>query len=192
MTTTMILAGIIATISVIAIVAAVWLMTRTAAAPRTESTPSTMGDYESVERAAMPDEIANGTLVISEQTLHREGDRPLAAKTDQVFRTPWGLLVPVETKSRKRVYASDIVQLSCQAVALKSKGTVAGYGYIRLATPGRRPNYQKVGLMTEAEIDRLWDRYQVLRLKKAQPITRPSAQRCNRCAFRKGCPSATR
>ncbi len=191
MTTTLILSGIIAAISIVVIITAVWLMTRSAATqPRSEAKAATLSDYESVERAAMPEEIASGSLVISEQTLHRKGNRPLAAKTDQVFRTQWGLLVPVETKTRKRLYASDIVQLSCQAVALADHGTVTDYGYIRLVVPGRTPDYQKVKHLSASEIDRLWDRYQALRLRKATPIPRPATHRCSQCAFRKGCSSA--
>lgn len=190
MNTTLILAGIIAGISLIAIAAALWLMMRSAAPQVPKKKPETREDYETIERAVMPDEIANGALVISEETLHREGPRPFAAKTDQVFRTPLGLLVLVETKTRKRIYASDIVQLSCQAAALAQRGAVADYGYVRLAVPGRRPNYQKVRLMPPQDIDRLWDRFQALRLRNAAPIARPAPHRCSRCAFRKGCTSA--
>jgi len=190
MTSTMILAGVIAIVSLAAIILAAWVVGGSVVGPKAASEGANRNDYESVERLSMPEEIASGSLVISEKTLHRGGPRPLAAKTDQVFRTPCGLLVPVETKARKRVFASDIVQLSCQAAALAEQGVVADYGYVRLAVPGRRPNYQKVKLMPATDIDRLWDRYQTLRLKKAAPIARPAPHRCSRCAFRKGCPSA--
>lgn len=150
--------------------------------------------YEQVERAAMPREIAEGTLVLNEKTLWRRGRRPIAAKTDQVFRTPEGWLVPVETKARRRVSDSDVVQLSCQAAALaytrEVSGKPAGWGYVRLAPPGQRPRYERVTLLGEDKLDLLWDRWDALRRGQAAPIVRPAPYRCPHCQLRSRCPDA--
>lgn len=154
----------------------------------------TANSYETVERAAMPREIADGRLVISEQTYYRRGARPFAAKTDQGFLTSSGLVVMVESKSRRRISPSDIVQVSCQALAASSDPKcpwrVANYGYIRLAPVGRRPYYQRVDLVHPTRIDLLWDRWKALRDGRIAPIARPKPHRCNNCVLRTRCPSA--
>lgn len=152
-------------------------------------------DYERTERASMPPEIANGKLVISEQTLYRRGRRPFAAKTDQGFLTSAGVLVLVESKTRARMSASDLVQLSSQAVAVRADArtrhyTVAPWGYIRLAPAGRRPYYQRVDLLPVSRIDQLWDRWHSLKNRKADPVYRPDPSRCRTCIQRATCPQA--
>lgn len=155
----------------------------------------THDSYETVERAAMPAEIADGKLVISEKTFYRRGSRPFAAKTDQGFLTSSGLVVMVESKSRRRISPSDVVQVSCQALAAASDPRctwkVANYGYIRLAPVGRRPYYQRVDLVHPTRIDLLWDRWKALRDGRIVPIARPKPYRCSSCAFRTRCASAT-
>jgi len=191
MDVSVIVAAVLVFVGVLAFALAGWGALRTKSNSETpKPLAETLDAYENTERRAMPEEIANAALVISERTLKRGGPRPFAAKTDQVFRTELGFLVPVETKTRRRVTASDIVQISCQAVALQEIGTPADYGYIRLSPPGRNPIYQRVKLLGTAEIDRLWERYQQLRTRKAQPTARPTPSRCSRCAFRAGCKSA--
>lgn len=161
---------------------------------RRRGAAGTQEEYERVERASMPDELVNATLVINERTLWRRGPRPFAAKTDQVFLTEDGLLVPVETKARRRVYDSDVVQLSCQALALSHtagiKGRPAGWGYVRLAAPGTRPRYQRVTLLPAAQIDLLWDRWDDLKRGRANAIARPAHYRCTHCQLRTRCPDA--
>lgn len=155
--------------------------------------PGSREDYERNERAAMPPEIAAGKLVVNERTLWRRGARPFAAKTDQVFLTPQGMLVPVETKARRRVYDSDIIQLSCQAVALAHTpglgGRPASWGYVRLSDGGRA-TYKRVDLVPEATIDMLWDRWDDLRRGREQPIVRPAYHRCTHCQARTRCRDA--
>ena len=139
--------------------------------------------YDRIERRNMPAEIAQGQLVFNEQNLWRRGARPLVAKMDQVFLTPAGVLVPVETKARTRVTAADIVQLSVQAVVLRYDGggrPVARWGYVRLARPGRSPVYEQVKLLTEAQVDQLRDRWAALR-GGAAPTYRPKPSLCRNC-----------
>jgi len=174
-------------------VIAYWWLTRRPARTAAEADEAT--DYELTERASMPDEIARGKLVISEQVFYRNGARPFAAKTDQGFLTPNGLVVLVESKTRARMSASDLVQLSSQAVAIKHdrrgrKFKVAPWGYIRLAPVGRRPYYQRVDLLPESRIDQLWERWKALRNKKVAPIYRPDPSRCRTCLKRSTCPQA--
>lgn len=149
--------------------------------------------YERDERARMPDEVANGKLILSEKTVWRRGARPFPAKTDQAFLTPDGRLVLVETKARHRVSGSDVVQISAQAVAIAEDPgmpfPMATYGYIRLAPNGRHPIYCRVNLAPVEYIDRLWDRWSALKRGAATPILRPAKRRCEHCGFRNGCPA---
>lgn len=150
--------------------------------------------YEKYERTRMPLEIQDAKLIISEKTIYRNGRRPFAAKTDQVFQTKAGWVIPIETKTRRTISPSDLVQISAQAAALNEmrryKGKVASHGYIRLAPEGRAPFYQRVDLMHPSRVDLLWDRYQMLRTVKVKPTVKPHPRRCEKCAFRSGCPSS--
>ena len=186
---------LIGTLICIAVASAlVVLLVWTAPKRRVPAPPAS--DYEQDERARMPREIADARLVISEMTLYRRGSRPLAAKTDQGFLTRDGLLVMVETKTRRRVSPSDIVQLSCQAVAADSdrrvKWKVANWGYVRLAPAGGKPYYQRVDLVHPTRIDQLWDRWKALKEGLIVPIPRPKPYRCGTCVARTRCRAAVR
>lgn len=162
---------------------------------RGPSMRSTRDAYEQHERTCMPREIAQGRLVTSEKTYRRRGPRALVAKVDQGFRTPAGLFVLVETKNRMWVTAGDLVQLSAQAVAVRSHvgdryGRVADYGYLRLQLAGGPPTYLRYQLYPEAVIDRLVDRYHALRQRRDYPVARPHPSRCGGCAFRAPCTAA--
>lgn len=153
-------------------------------------------DYEHSERVHMPAEIADGRLVISEKTLRHHGAKPFFAKTDQIFLTPSGLLVPVETKARGWVSSSDIVQLSAQSIAAASqpgnRHRPADWGYVRLAPPGRSPIYQRVKLITKGQVYGLWDRWHALKRGQVAPLARPKPGRCKHCGYRASCPVASR
>lgn len=155
---------------------------------------ATSHEYERDERALMPREIADGTLVISEQTFFRRGRRPFAAKTDQGFLTAAGVIVLVESKTRARLTSSDLVQLSAQAIAVAAdkrvRHPVAPWGYIRLAPLGRRPFYQRIDLIDPVRIDQLWDRWDALKHRRHAPVYRADPSRCRSCVLRARCPEA--
>lgn len=151
-------------------------------------------DYERDERALMPSEIAAGRLVISEKTFYRRGARPFAAKTDQGFLTPAGVIVLVESKTRSRISSSDLVQISAQAIAVAAdnriRHPVAPWGYIRLAPAGGRPFYQRVELLPASRVDQLWDRWHALKHRHVVPVYRPDPSRCRTCVLRTKCPAS--
>ena len=66
---------------------------------RRRGAAGTQEEYERVERASMPEELVNATLVINERTLWRRGPRPFAAKTDQVFLTEDGRAIVNEVNT---------------------------------------------------------------------------------------------
>lgn len=152
------------------------------------------------ERSAMPEELATATLVMSEQLLRCEVPDFLVSKVDQVFLTPAGLLVPLETKTRSRpvVYPSDAVQLGVTAVLLAnsdhrwSRHPVASHGYVRIVTPeGTR--YRPVDLPSTPEVlDLARRRRELLAGKGAPPQPARSAAACPKCASRSRCPQPLR
>lgn len=169
--------------------------TRKSTADDTRPIPSTLDAYERTERSQMPPEIVTGQLVTSERTFRRRGSRAFFAKVDQGFRTADGMLVLVETKNRLRVTTSDIVQLSAQAIAIKSEvgdelGRPAGYAYVRLQLMGGKPRYVRYGLYPESVIDKLVDTYHDLRMRRRHPMARPHPSRCESCVFSASCGQA--
>lgn len=152
--------------------------------------------YEVTERPNMPDELAAGRLLFSEAQFYAEQPVPLVARVDQVFLSTGGLVVPVETKTRRahRWYPYDAIELSVQAVVLRySKkvrlpGAIASYGYVRVISDGRPPAYLKVPLLSEAEVTAIYRRYQDLRAGRVAPRPSHHPSLCSRCPQAARCP----
>jgi len=153
-------------------------------------------DYERGERRHMPSEIADGKLVLSEQTLYarRIG---LVAKVDQVYLTPDGLLVPVENKTRKRdeVRDYDRAELSVQGMVLRQyrpgnlrRARVADYGYVAVRVDGYEPRWHRVELAADDVVLALRDRRLALDAGKAEPNGPVSGWICRTCAQAARCP----
>lgn len=151
--------------------------------------------YDQGERAAMPPELAQGRLVLSETKLRVERPAPLIARVDQVYLTPTGELVPVETKTRYRheVYLGDELELSVQAVVIAPQarrlgGRVAEYGYVRIVSAGRPPVYRRARLFPEADVVRLRARRLAVMAGSVAPRPAFDARVCRKCPQRPKCP----
>lgn len=162
--------------------------------PSTEEQPPS---YDTLERQAMPDELAQGRLVFSEEEFWCNAPVPLSARVDQVFLTPSRMLVPVENKNRKRasVTESDVIELSVQAVVLahdprlRAKGcTVASYGYVRCLVGGR-PTMLRTPLLNAKQVAYLYARYHGLRQGKIAAQPAPQPWKCGKCSQRLRCPT---
>lgn len=165
--------------------------------PSSSRAPASVYDhYEERERPHMPDDVANGQLVLSEQQFVTNHPVPLVARVDQVFHTPHGLLVPVETKTRfaQRAYPYDQIELSVQAVVLKHSkqvrlsGAIASYGYVRVIAEGRAPAYVRVPLLSESEVVALYQRHQDLQADRSAPRPTTQPALCRRCPQVGRCP----
>lgn len=152
--------------------------------------------YDAVERDAMPSEIAAARLVYSERTLQADYPVPLSARVDQVYLVEGGLLVPVETKRRHatKIWPADVIELSVQAAVLANNAEVrricrrvADYGYVRIASDGRRPIYLRTPLLTHDEVALLYDRYFELHAGEVQPEPAPHRGLCRKCGHRARC-----
>lgn len=140
-------------------------------------------------------------LVMAERDVFTDYPVPLAGRPDEIHRSKDKLLVPVDTKTRRRpaVYLSDVIQLSTYAVLLAHgsysrtprrllrKRRVAGYGYVRCVTPaGTR--WRRTELLTEAEIVQLYNRRIALEQGRIAPRPARKAVFCRHCEFRNTCP----
>jgi hypothetical protein len=155
--------------------------------------------YEVLERSAMPSEIASARLVYSERTLFADHPKPLVARVDQVYLTPAGLLVPVETKRRYRpsIYSADVIELSVQATVLANNHEVsrvsrqvANYGYVRIAAEGRNPVYLRTPLLDQSQVAMLHERYFALHEGRQKASPSSSLALCRKCGHRSRCPSS--
>jgi len=153
--------------------------------------------YDSTERSFMPREIAHGELVASETYYQTRVPRRLGARVDQVYATPEGFLVPVETKRRyrHRVTNYDVIELSAQASVLRNarphalrQYEVAHWGWVRFAAPGRRPTYLRTNLLTDDQLAALHDRYENLMEGNVEPNGPEHAAICRKCAYLSRCP----
>ncbi|MBB3267662.1 hypothetical protein FHW79_005327 [Azospirillum sp. OGB3] len=117
-----------------------------------------------LRRENMPAELARGRLVLSEEEVRTNLPVPLLGRPDQVFMSDAGLLVPVDTKTRRlpRVFLSDIVQLSVYGTILNfttdprvAGQDVAAYGYIRMPTL-YGVVWARVALLKPSAVVELW------------------------------------
>ncbi len=159
--------------------------------------PGSTSSYGETERRYMPAEIAQGRLVLSEQLLRTRSPARIVAKPDQVYLTPDGLLVPVETKTRAmdRWFEADQVELSVQAFALRhgragelARHRVADYGYVRVKREGRPPSYHRVPLHTDQQVVAMRQRRIDIELGRVEPAGPASPRICPKCAKRSSCP----
>lgn len=144
------------------------------------------------ELRRMPDEIAAGRLVMSEERVRTTiGDVVVYGRTEQVYQTPDGVLVPVENKTRQysKVYGSDLIQVSLEAQALRAgRRRVAEHGYIR--TRNNRTSevlYHRVALMPERILRPLVDRYFDIIEGRRSPEQQSNPRACSRCQFKDRC-----
>lgn len=156
------------------------------------------GRYDN-ERERMPAELRQAPLVASEQLLRSRGAYPFHGRTDQVYRVN-GLLVPVETKTRRRprIYLSDVVQLSIQAVmlaeapaALTRGAAPATYGYIRFRHQDNSV-YRRVELLRPEVLYRWHDRFWAVRVGERAPQITHFPAMCFSCPHQDRCSQATR
>lgn len=96
---------------------------------------------QSGDLAGLPSELRDARLVWSEKSFRSQGPVPLSVRIDRAYRLPGGDLVLVEFKrrARRRVFLSDVVELSAQRYVLQRAGhLVSRRAYVVLVPPGGR------------------------------------------------------
>ncbi len=174
---------------IVLLVVAWWLLGRDHRSPADR-------DYEADERNRMPAELADGKLVLSEQYWRTDVPRKLGARFDQVFLTPDGRLVPVDTKRRRRTRVTpyDQIEVSVQGAVLRhgrpgplSRYEVASYGYLRIVRESLPTVYLRFPLLGDCELEALVDRYQGIQSGEVEPRAARSPAMCRKCAYRADC-----
>ena len=145
------------------------------------------------ERVSRPEALRDAELVYMEKLFRTAKPVGVAAKLDRAYRTPSGLLVLVELKTRwiNQPYISDVIQLSAQKVAVMGQTgqAVAPYAYVMVKAPTRRalPIAYRVQLMTDEQVVALVTRRQDILAGRILPRWPLSQKTCLSCAFRSQC-----
>jgi hypothetical protein len=154
-----------------------------------------LGQWSAQEN--MPWELRRAALFASEQPLQCETPVPLSGIPDQIYRTLFGRLILVDSKTRSRavVYEADIVQLSVYRMIIEntSQAPFAGrrvktHAYIRLSTP-EEVCYQRVSLLDNTVIIDHYQRYQELINEEREPDFADNPALCWQCSHRRVCPA---
>ena len=146
------------------------------------------------ELPQMPEPLAKGRVLLSEEKLKiRHGERRIYGRVDQIFSYR-GLAYPLETKTRRRaqVYLSDRIQLSAQARMLREdRGyRVADVGFVRLVIPKAPVVYKQVQLLSDDEINRLFDRRHAILSGEVAPSPPAHPAVCRSCLHQHRCDAA--
>lgn len=103
----------------------------------------------------IPEELGEASLAYVERTFRSEGPRPVVARVDRAYRSPRGLITLVELKTRgeDRVYASDVIELSAQRLALASETGegVAPFAFVVVESNSGRTS-KRVKLMSTDQV----------------------------------------
>ncbi|MEL6278277.1 MAG: PD-(D/E)XK nuclease family protein [Pseudomonadota bacterium] len=145
-----------------------------------------------------PAELRGAKLLLNERLIQISNPIPLSGRPDQVWRTRDGVLVLIDTKTRRtpRVYEYDRVQLSAYAMLLrhswvKRRGDVAPYGFIRFKSENG-VRFVRVLLYDDEHIFDLYDRFQDVARSSSKAVANPSRALCAGCGHAEGCDAVAR
>ena len=138
----------------------------------------------------MPEALKDHTLAYSERTFRSGDDKQVVARVDRAYRGRDGLIALVELKTRQaeRVYLSDIIELSAQAVALAGETgePVARTAWVVVESAGRRTTHRVI-LLTPRIVWDLAARREALLAGAASPNYPATSGVCTACAHRSQC-----
>ena len=145
----------------------------------------------------MPHELRASRLAYAEQLFRSAGPVSVSARVDRAYRDQAGVVTLVELKTRtaKRVYLSDIIELSAQGHALRSQTgeQVSEHGYVLVKVAGRKPgNAHRVRLLPDKELASILVRRGLLLAGTELPNPPRSTGVCLGCAYADECSEAYR
>jgi hypothetical protein len=145
--------------------------------------------------ARWPKELREGQLVFAEQLFRSNGPTAISARVDRAYRIASGEIVLVELKTRRvdRVYASDVIELSAQRVAIEGQtGQVAAdHAYVAVRGSAGGPlNFRRVDLMSPVEVSKLVARRNAILAGGSAPTYASSRGICRSCAYANRCEAA--
>lgn len=146
------------------------------------------------ELASRPEELAGAGLMFMEKQFRIRKPIALVARIDRAYRTAVdGTIVLVELKTRwkNRAYATDVIQLSVQKMAVEGQTglRVAEHAFVTVQRPTKGATHRshQVQLMSPSEIVVLYRRREDIIAGRISPRYAHSARACNGCAFRSRC-----
>lgn len=147
----------------------------------------------SAVRASQPAALRDAELIYIEKLCRISKPVHLVAKLDRAYRTPSGVIVLVEFKTRwiNRPFWSDVVQLSVQRLAVEgqTRQAAAPYGYVVVKRPSRAAWHtaHRVELMSGADVVALVRRREDIPAGRVRPRHAAHPDTCRTCAFRSEC-----
>lgn len=144
-------------------------------------------------RDSSPEVLQDAKLVYMEKLFRVATPIGLSARLDRAYQMLSGEIVLMELKSRRinRAFASDVIQLSVQRMALQGRTgkTVTSYGYVNVKIPGKpvQQTTHRVELMSDTEVVALVRRRQELLAHRIAPRYSNSQSMCQKCAFQSQC-----
>ena len=138
-----------------------------------------------------PQELRYARLAFAEKTFKTWRPIRLIARADRGYRLNGELhLAEFKTRARAVAYASDVIELSAQRLAIeKSTGDrVSEIGYVLVQNPlGKRRSVHKVRLLPSADVIALAKRREAILNGRIVPKYTASQQLCSQCAYRAEC-----
>jgi len=142
-------------------------------------------------RSIASGELDSRHLVFVEKEFSILHPLSLRVRVDRVYDTGHGLvLLELKTRSRRRVYQDDIIELSAQrlAVGLSTGRDVYRHGYVLLSHPLLRSrSLHRVDLLEDTRVVALAHRRNLLLTAQAEPGKPRSTALCSKCEYRVEC-----
>lgn len=146
------------------------------------------------ELASRPRELAGARLLYMEKQFRVRQPVSLVARIDRAYRAADGTIVLVELKTRwrNRPYATDMVQLSAQRMALEGQTgqPVAEHAFVTVQRPTEEASERRshrVQLMEPAKVVALYRRRQDIIAGRVEPRYADPSRACKGCASRARC-----
>jgi CRISPR/Cas system-associated exonuclease Cas4 (RecB family) len=145
------------------------------------------------EAAILPLDLIDADLIYSERRFEIDEPVKLSVRLDRAYLLRSGLvaLMELKTRRRSRVFASDVVQLSAQALALEraTGHVVARQAYVVAQTLEGRRVPHRVQLLPEEDIVELARRREAILAGQLRPRSAVSPGLCKSCAYGRVCPA---
>nr|WP_297383529.1 PD-(D/E)XK nuclease family protein [uncultured Roseateles sp.] len=146
----------------------------------------------SKDGAVRPFELLDADLIYSERRFEISAPVWLSVRLDRAYLLRSGLAVLMELKTRRRsrVFVSDVVQLSAQALVLEraTGHVVARQAYVLVQMPDGRREPHRVQLLPEEAVIGLVRRREAILAGQLEPRSAASPTLCKACAYRGVCP----
>jgi CRISPR-associated exonuclease Cas4 len=142
-------------------------------------------------RCGQSSDLADCRLMFAEKSFSINAPIRLTARVDRAYHDGVAMiLMELKTRYHERVYASDIIEVSAQRLAVEcSTGMrVHDFGYIVLQNPMKcRRTTLKISLLAQDEVVGLANRQSLLIGRAFPPRRAGNPECCRRCEYQSEC-----